>query len=151
MPAEGDVRSTGSPLLTRAPQLLTALAVISVLGACAAREAPGARTSQHRPCSKVDAELAGILEHMGEQERVGVVVELSTAPRARDVLWAGVAGCVPGPSMAGGGSWAGDVPWGEREIGQPSSFPAMCVGWTTRREIVGWCGDPTVRSVEAWR
>jgi hypothetical protein len=77
-------------------------------------------------------------------------MELSRAPRARDILWAGVADCVASPSSEGAGEWSGGVPWGEREIGA-SSTPVMCVGWATRREIAAFCRDPTVRSVDAWR
>jgi hypothetical protein len=137
--------------VTLTPLRLAAFAATCVLVACASSKTEHVALAPGRPCGKVDAALARILLNKGDDERVGVVVELSTAPRARDVLWAGVADCIPTPSMDGAGSWTGDIPWGAREIGPSSSIPAMCVGWTTRREIAYWCRDPTVRSVEAWR
>jgi hypothetical protein len=117
--------------------------------ACASTEALHP-ASHAAACRKVDPQLARILADKHDEERVGVVVELSVPPRARDVLWAGVADCLPSPSIAGAGEPSGGVPWVEWELEHPLVLPVMCVGWATRHEVARWCNDETIRHVEAW-
>jgi hypothetical protein len=121
-------------------------AAAPALLACASSPARSRAIGAARPCAKVDAEVAKELAVIKNEEVVGVVVEVSRVPRTQDVLWAGFAGCLGTPAID---PWSGMVPWGEREIG-PSSLPVMCLGWAGRRQIIAWCDDPVVRSIEAW-
>lgn len=123
---------------------------MAALPACATAEVPRGATHP-AVCRKVEPDLARVLLHKQDQDRVPVVVELSARPRARDVLWAGVADCIPSPSVAGASESASGVPWDQWEMAHPFQLPVMCVGWATRAEVAHWCGDYSVLSVEAWR
>ena len=79
-------------------------------------------------------------------EPLGVVVEVSRVPRAQDLLLAGFASCLGTPAVD---PWSGQIPWEAREIGPPL-LPVMCPGWARPRQIIAWCDDPVVRSIEAW-
>jgi hypothetical protein len=114
-------------------------------------ERPAAVASKDGGCPKIVAPLAEALRTEADATPVPVVVELSNAPRARDLLQTGLADCVASPSLSGAGSWSGNLPWDEEAMQLSSDLPVFCVGWATRRQIVGWCSDPTVRSVERWQ
>jgi hypothetical protein len=114
--------------------------------ACASSPPPAPAKGPVRPCAKVDTEIANHLAVAKREDLLGVVVEVSRVPRTQDLLWAGFAGCLGTPQIE---PWSSMTPWGEREIG-PSSLPVMCVGWASPRQIIAWCDDPVVGSVEAW-
>jgi hypothetical protein len=130
--------------------VLTALLGAASLVACAAGSAP-TRTAGLREagCTKVSSEVASALRDAGPDAHVKVVVDMWWAPRAGDVLQAGVADCTPAPAMLASGSAAPAIPWGEYENG-PSQLPATCVGWATRAAIARWCDDPAVHRVDVW-
>jgi hypothetical protein len=128
---------------------LALLGGVSLL-ACGGSSAPHAPVaSAEWSCSKVDPQLLSALEQQTRPAPLKVVVEMSRAPLARDLLQAGVADCVSDPALSGDGSPSGGLPWAEREMGL-SRMPVMCVGYATREQIGRWCGDSVVRSVEPW-
>lgn len=123
---------------------------LMLLGACASDRPPNPMSAPLSACRKLDPELANLLSSKSKDDRVRVVVELSRAPRERDMLQAGVTACTPSESLAVQHNASPDVSWGEYESGAPAAVPVMCFSLASRREVARWCGDPTFRRIEAW-
>jgi hypothetical protein len=130
---------------------VSALLLASCGGSHAARAVPVAK-SVYTCGGKISPDLATRMARAEPGARIGVVVDFINKPRARDLLWIGLADCLGQPNPGeGAGAWSGSMSWNAYAQENPwDGAGATCVGWGSTAQIDRWCRDHSVRGIEVW-